>query len=80
MDLVPPDARDTAKGRGGSKPSDTNGLWIAAIVVGFFAIPILADMNPTLINGFLMLVLFSSLLLNRDVWLPYMKQLERATK
>lgn len=67
------------KGDGGSSAVDTsnNGLWIAAIVIGFFAVPMLADLNPTLVNGFLMLVLFSSLLLNRDVWLPYMKQLEK---
>jgi hypothetical protein len=48
---------------------------LVGIVFGFFAIPPLARANPALVNGFLTLVLFSSLLINRDRWLPYLNQL-----
>lgn len=51
------------------------GLWVAAALIGFFAVPMLADASPRFVNSFLLLVLFSSLLLNRDRWLPYMAKL-----
>lgn len=51
-------------------------LWVAAALVGFFAIPVLADLSPTAVNGFLLLVLLSSLLLTQETWLPYLRQLE----
>lgn len=56
---------------------DDNAVWIGAVIVGFFAIPVLADVNPPLINGFLLLVLFSTLLLQRERWLPYLLQLQK---
>jgi hypothetical protein len=46
--------------------------------VGFFLIPPLARANPTLVNGFLLLVLFSVLLIRRDRWLPYLEQFGKA--
>jgi hypothetical protein len=66
---------------GGSSPapvvtgqSDRAVLLIGA-VVGFFLIPPMARSQPTLVNGFLLLVLFSTLLIRRDRWLPYLDQL-----
>lgn len=61
------------------KTSDTDGLWIAAAFIGFFLIPVLADASPTLVNGVLLLVLFSSLLYNKDSWVPYLAKLESST-
>lgn len=76
-------ARAKTGGGGGTVKAgaadDTLGLWVAAAIVGFFAVPMLAGVSPTLVNGVLLLVLFSSLLLNRDRWLPYMRQLEGST-
>jgi hypothetical protein len=63
-----------------AKPtSDTDGLWIAAAFIGFFLIPVLAEASPTFVNGVLLLVLFSSLLFNRNSWLPYLGKLEGST-
>jgi len=46
------------------------GLLLAGLLVGFFIIPPLANASPKVVNGFLLLVLFGSLLFNRDRWLP----------
>lgn len=51
---------------------------VIGAVVGFFLIPPLASANPTLVNGVLLLVLFSTLLIRRDRWLPYLNQLGNA--
>jgi hypothetical protein len=51
---------------------------VVGAAVGFFLVPPLARANPAVVNGFLLLVLFSSLLLNRDRWLPYLSQLSGA--
>lgn len=58
-------------------PSDQYVL-IVGLIVGFFVIPPLARANPPLVNGFLFLVLFSSLLYNRNRWLPYFQQFSRS--
>lgn len=67
-------------GAGGADTPDLSGtgLWVAAALIGFFLVPMIADASPTFVNSFLLLVLFSSLLLNRDRWLPYMKALNRS--
>jgi hypothetical protein len=51
----------------------------AAIVVGFVLVPPLARANAPLVNGFLFLILFGSLLNRRDVWLPYIGQVASTT-
>lgn len=50
----------------------------AGVVIGFVLIPPMARANAQLVNGFLFLVLFSSLLYNRERWLPYLAQFSRA--
>lgn len=49
-----------------------------AVVIGFILIPPMAKAWPTLVNGFLFLILFGSLLMHRDVWLPYLDTTARA--
>jgi len=51
---------------------------LVGAVVGFFLVPPLARANPVLVNGFLLLVVFSVLLIRRDRWLPYLDQLSKA--
>jgi hypothetical protein len=51
---------------------------IVGVVLGFVLVPPLARANATLVNGFLFLVLFSSLLYNRERWLPYFTQFTNA--
>lgn len=61
----------------GGVQSDKAVLIVGALI-GFFLIPPLARANPALVNGFLILVLFSTLLLRRDRWLPYLEQFSNA--
>jgi hypothetical protein len=56
-----------------------HGIVIAGIVVGFFLVPMLADMSPTIVNSILLLSLLAALLMNSDKWLPYLKQFGNAT-
>lgn len=58
--------------------SDTAVLF-TGVVIGFILIPPLARANAVLVNGFLFLILFSSLLLHRDIWLPYFATFGKAT-
>lgn len=65
-----------AKVTPGASGSNKSGLSpdairVAAVVVGFFVVSPLARWNPVLVNGFLLLVLLSSLLLTQARWLPY---------
>lgn len=48
------------------------------IVIGFVLVPPLARANAPLVNGFLFLILFSSLLYHRNIWLPYLEQFSKA--
>jgi hypothetical protein len=50
-------------------------LIVASIVIGFFAVPFLAGGAPEIVNGILILLIVGALLLNSDVWLPYLAQL-----
>lgn len=51
------------------------GIAIAAIAVGYVLVPPLARAWPSLVNGFLFLILFGSILNRRDVWLPLLARL-----
>lgn len=51
---------------------------VGAIVIGFFLVPIVAGAAPEVVNGVLLLLIFGALLLNSDVWLPYLSQLGAA--
>lgn len=51
-------------------------LVIAGMVLGFFIVPRLAQVAPTLVNGFLLLVLVGALLFNYQRWLPYLAAFE----
>jgi len=46
------------------------GLLIAGLLFGFFIIPPLANANPKVVNGFLLLILVGILLMNYERWLP----------
>lgn len=48
------------------------------VMVGFVLVPPLARANAQLVNGFLFLILFSSLLYHRTIWLPYLEQFSTA--
>lgn len=54
------------------------GVLFGAVIVGFILVPPMARAWPTLVNGFLFLILFGSLLMHRDVWLPYLDTTARA--
>jgi hypothetical protein len=54
------------------------GVLVIGLIVGLFAIGPVARAAPTLVNGFLILVLFSSLLYHRDRWLPYLERFAQA--
>jgi hypothetical protein len=54
------------------------GLIFAAIVIGFFVVPIVAPAAPEIVNGLLLLLILGAILLNSDVWLPYLAQLGAA--
>jgi hypothetical protein len=56
----------------------STGLIVAAILIGFFAVPWLASGAPEVVNGLLVLLILGSLLLNSSVWLPYLAQLGAA--
>jgi hypothetical protein len=56
------------------------GVLVLGLVVGLFVIPPLARAMPVAVNGFLLLVLLGSLLINRDRWLPYLAQFSVAAK
>jgi hypothetical protein len=51
-----------------------NGIVVAGVVVGFFAVPALAGAAPELINGLLLLLIIGTLLMNSGRWLPYLIQ------
>jgi len=55
-------------------------LVIAGMVLGFFIVPRLAQVAPTLVNGFLLLVLVGALLFNYQRWLPYLAAFETTPK
>lgn len=57
---------------GGGGEIDQGVLLFAGFIVGLFAIRPLANVSPPAVNGFLLLVLLSALLLQRDRWLPYL--------
>jgi hypothetical protein len=48
---------------------------VGAIVLGFFLVPIVAGAAPEVVNGVLLLLIIGALVLNSDVWLPYLRQL-----
>jgi hypothetical protein len=54
------------------------GVIVGAIVLGFFLVPVVAGAAPEVINGVLLLLILGALLLNGDVWLPYLTQLGAA--
>lgn len=72
-----PAEKTTGGGGVGRKSDATIGLWVAAALIGFWAVPMLADAAPVWVNGFLLLVLFGSLLYNRERWMPYARRLEK---
>lgn len=51
---------------------------ITGVLIGFVLVPPLARANAQLVNGFLFLILFGSLLYRRDRWLPYFAQFTKA--
>lgn len=55
------------------------GAVVVAIAVGYVLVPPLARAWPPLVNGFLFLILFGSLLNRKDVWLPYLEGLSKTT-
>lgn len=65
---------------GASSVMSDQAVLIVGLGIGFFLIPPMARANPTLVNGFLFLVLFSSLLYNRNRWLPYFAQFSSAAQ
>jgi hypothetical protein len=52
---------------------------IGAVIAGYVLVPPLARANAVLVNGVLFLILFGSLLNHRDVWLPYLSTVGKAT-
>lgn len=50
------------------------------ILIGFVVVPPMARAWPVAVNGFLFLILFASLLMHRDRWLPYLEQFSDATR
>lgn len=54
------------------------GVVVGAIVVAYVLVPPLARSWPTLVNGFLILILFASILMHSNIWLPYLNQLSGA--
>ena len=65
------------RGRVEKVKSETAVLF-GAVVIGFVLVPPLARANASLVNGFLFLILFASLLMHRDVWLPHLATVSRA--
>ncbi len=55
------------------------GAVVVAIAVGYVLVPPLARAWPPLVNGFLFLILFGSVLNRRDVWLPILESLGSTT-
>ena len=55
------------------------GAVVVAIAVGYVLVPPLARAWPPLVNGFLFLILFGSILNRQDVWLPILESLGKTT-
>jgi len=51
-----------------------NGIVIAGIAAGFVVIPLLANVNATIINGFLILLLIGIVLYHSSTWMPLLTQ------
>lgn len=47
-----------------------NMVVILGLVVGWFAIPIMAQASPEVVNGLLLLILLAALLVNYQKWVP----------
>lgn len=60
-----------------SQPSTAygnNGIIVLGLLVGFVAIPVIAEVNAEMINGFLVLLLIGIILFRSDQWLPLFAQ------
>jgi hypothetical protein len=51
---------------------------VGGIVVGFFLVPMVAGAAPEIVNGVLLLLIFGTLLMNSDRWIPYLEQFGNA--
>jgi hypothetical protein len=68
------------KGTGGKSVQSDKVVLLVGAIAGFFLVPQLARANPPVVNGFLLLVLFSALLIRREQWLPYLNQFSQAAR
>jgi hypothetical protein len=52
---------------------------VVGLAAGFVVVPVLAQANPELVNGFLVLILVGMVLIRSSQWLPLLTQFSTAT-